>query len=1013
MDKGLNKWFEKLGYNAFPHSLHFCSETIDRTHPYSAELNALMDPNGQVRALAVFEVDGVPGVCFVASDEVGTNYTNLQSKIWNQGLVSLVLVLGEDQLCALPTVPDVNDRAILSISEAGPSCLYSAWGIQSSTLIERHPNWFQPEKRVDRALLNNLQLSVKALEGLKYTREDAQYLMAQILFVSYLEHRGIIGEEYRTVREVCSFHQLVKSRNVKGLSRLFTVLKKDFNGDFLEPRPDSSVAWHLLSEAAFAILDDFLSHTDLDTRQLSFWGYDFNYIPVELLSGLYESFLGEDKDSFGAYYTPRHLANLAVEEAFRGVSDITSQIVCDGACGSGILLTTAFRRMLGAAEAKAGTALSLKERSELLVNHVFGGDVNKSACQVTVFSLYLSLLENLIPKDIISLTDEVHVRLPNLLGKNIYFGSAGDFFNDGYLGETNPRIPKPTILISNPPWKRSPAVEIESFFKWIKLNNHYKITQNQIAIAYAYRASEVLAPKARIVLLMPASAFLKASNAAFVESWLHAVNLLRLINFSDLRNMLFPAAKHPCVLAVAETQATEDKAIGKSGRTFDYFVPKADISLAFGRLTINASDRHRLPVSHAQLDPGVLRALYWGSKFEMAQLTLLRMRGKIGNLTDGKTARFVARKGFHLTDNNRPKLPADRFRHSMFIHARRFPPKGPVLPLSLIEPFPKEYETVGDYGSSELYEGARVIFTDGLSTSRHIRACFSNKAFNFSNSLGCIRDRENDDDLMRFLAAYLSSDLAAYFVLLTAPTAVLERTQIKVSETEELPFYLPDTHPKPERAREIITEVASILKAAEANNQDNFMMYEDDLSKAVEPLIAEYFDITGKLQQVVHEVKDVVLKAVQPTTLKNFPNKLQRLPSESTLHSYCDTITSELRRYRDQLNGQGDFETTVRYWHAGAADGLGVVTIKVTNDRTEGSKALPEAVDIVLDRLKHLGLLQGVTEGGLALAPDVLVKADNEIVFAKPLIHRLWLTSAALGDAIRILASVQVVSGAA
>lgn len=43
MNNGLNHWFERLGYDAFPHALHYSSEAVNRTHPYSAELNALMN----------------------------------------------------------------------------------------------------------------------------------------------------------------------------------------------------------------------------------------------------------------------------------------------------------------------------------------------------------------------------------------------------------------------------------------------------------------------------------------------------------------------------------------------------------------------------------------------------------------------------------------------------------------------------------------------------------------------------------------------------------------------------------------------------------------------------------------------------------------------------------------------------------------------------------------------------------------------------------------------------------
>eukprot|EP00952_Eustigmatos_sp_NYUAD-ZCMA_P005572 24250-Eustigmatos_ZCMA.PRE.1 len=63
--------------------------------------------------------------------------------------------------------------------------------------------------------------------------------------------------------------------------------------------------------------------------QQSFWRYDFRFIPVELISGIYESFLAEDKRDVGAYYTPRHLAALAVDEAFAGSADILAERVLD------------------------------------------------------------------------------------------------------------------------------------------------------------------------------------------------------------------------------------------------------------------------------------------------------------------------------------------------------------------------------------------------------------------------------------------------------------------------------------------------------------------------------------------------------------------------------------------------------------------------------------------------------------------------------------------------------------
>lgn len=53
---------------------------------------------------------------------------------------------------------------------------------------------------------------------------------------------------------------------------------------------------------------------------------------MELLSGIYETFLGGAQREMGAFYTPRHLASLAVDEAFRGIDKPWEEVVLDGAC---------------------------------------------------------------------------------------------------------------------------------------------------------------------------------------------------------------------------------------------------------------------------------------------------------------------------------------------------------------------------------------------------------------------------------------------------------------------------------------------------------------------------------------------------------------------------------------------------------------------------------------------------------------------------------------------------------
>ncbi len=164
--------------------------------------------------------------------------------------------------------------------------------------------------------------------------------MGQVLFISYHDHREIVGETYRSRRGVGQLHTLVADADRPGLRSLIDKLRSDFNGDFLGD--DRHDPWHALTANGFALLNQFLRRTDMQTGQGDFWNYDFSYIPVELLSGLYEKFLTpEEQAKEGAYYTPRNLAMLAVDQAFLASQDPLDEVIFDGACGSGILLTTA------------------------------------------------------------------------------------------------------------------------------------------------------------------------------------------------------------------------------------------------------------------------------------------------------------------------------------------------------------------------------------------------------------------------------------------------------------------------------------------------------------------------------------------------------------------------------------------------------------------------------------------------------------------------------------------------
>lgn len=986
---------DSLGYRDFPDSLRQAGEQVSARHPYAAELNAVLFGDEPDRVLGVYEVDGVPSVCLIGGEpgEQPATFDRLRAQLWNQGLISLVLVIGKRDVQAWPVAPKASAATLVPGTTVDRSSPYSAYGVRSGALRAMHPDWFDPKVRVDRVLLRNLRLAVDALDGNRGAdrRLDAQHLMAQVLFVSYLEDRQLIPAQFLRKHELHTFDQLLGERDRAGLARLFEVLKERFNGDFLAPTR-SKLSWRSLENRDFDTIKRFRDREDLDSTQRSLWRYDFRFLPVELLSSIYESFLADRQKKDGAYYTPRHLANLAVDEAFKGIERPDEQIVWDGACGSGILLTTAFRRMLNIAQAAAGHPLTLAERSRLLVGHLFGGDINEAACKIAAFSLYLCLLEDL--------PEPPRTKLPELIGRNLFAGAAqGDIFSRRHpiVARTAPR---PTIMLSNPPWREPDAKDQQLTFQaWANdPTDPIKVPLKQIATAYALRAAQLLEPGGRVCLIMPAGAFVRQQHREFLEQWLQRVRVRRLINFSDLRMLLFPGAKHPCMVVVAERPAA---GTDLSPKIFDYLTPKADLGLLYNRLTLHASDYRRLPQSQLLVNPHAVQALYWGSERELADMERQRLQGTFASVI--KQLGGESGSGFHATDGDKAVDPGI-LRSMPHIAAPGLPKHGPALASASLISWPDEIKHVASEGRIELYRGPRIVVPNGMTPDHRIRAFAVEAPASCSNSCSVLQLGDASFPLARFAAAYLCSHLGAYFALLLAPAGVMERTQIKHGELATLPFRLPAQHSDPLRAAGIVEQVAQWVEGQEAGLLSS---PSQDLPGEIESLIHDYFELSPTMRQIVNETAVFVLPSVQPTTIDNLPSPLRSAPTKDELRRYAASLVTELERSREQLSGQGTFEAVVDFYRPGLLEGLGLVTIRARTDATHVEPcARPRSVDALLDDLRSQGLLSGVIDGGVAIRGDILVQHGDTIFFAKPLVRRLWLTTSALDDALKIVRHV-------
>jgi len=746
-DSIFDEWLQRLGYADFGKSLHRSAADIDPRHPYAPELNALLAPGGSIRARAVFDVDGVPAVVFISGSGKPLTQSELdkvRQRVWNQNLAQIILEVSNDQVLVRPVTKTADSLEIVTAKEARADGPFSGFDVSSNSLARRLPEWFDAGDRVDRKLLANLSVCVRDVAQAGYSkitvddlsRRLAELLMGQVLFISYLEHRGIVSDIYRSHHKVGRLHQLVAERDIGGLRRLIDRLKEDFNGDFLSD--DRHDPWQSLNALGFQTLERFLNRTDMTTGQGDFWNYDFSFIPVELLSGLYESFLSEDVQSTtGAYYTPRHLAMLAADQAFGASTNPLQETVFDGACGSGILLTTAFRRMIALTEARDGSPLSFKQRRQLLTQHIFGADINEMACRVTAFSLYLSLLEGLDPSDIREAQSRERVKLPTLKGSNLLFGDAGDFFGPKH-GFSHRKF---SLILSNPPWIEPRGNDVTSADIWAEKAKS-PVGHRQVAAAFAIRAMEFLSDGGHLCLILPINLFLGPSKQSFVKHLFEHARPIRLINFGDFQNLLFPSAEHTCHVLVAEKRSRQPIVIDVAER-FDYCVPKADMSLAYGRLTLASNDRHSIRTRAVIEQQDILTVFMWGDTFDQSLLGRLGVFGELGDYWSGpkKTRRWHARKGIHVVDRQRVPVSAAPLRSMPHVTTSALGAGVPVLHTDLLQAWPDEIDQVSHISAEalEVFDGPRILYTDGFSKEDlSVRAAYIEGPASFTTSVGVI-----------------------------------------------------------------------------------------------------------------------------------------------------------------------------------------------------------------------------------------------------------------------------------
>lgn len=1036
---------------------------------------------------AIVCTEGRPTVCLKDGRSLNSEeIEELRKKLWNLGATTLLVVEQATRVLVFSTIskPSKDDRQgtnamlgseiIENLEKAELALRLQQFvrRVETGAIYRDHKSLFNSKQAVDQLLLKNLRATRdrlcdgKTLEG--YRRAHA--LIGKFLFSCYLLDRGIIGPAYLRKNKLPeASDSLGLLTNVFGyqgriLESLFQSLQRDFNGSLFGDQLESQI-----SDLEAEYLCHFLSGEDPHTRQQSLFRlYDFSFIPVELISSIYQEFLSTETEvaaqpsrknqnrshgqrTQGAYYTPPRLAELTVDIATEGWDTLLDKRCLDPACGSGIFLVILFVRMAEEWRKRnpnANTEQRYNELLRLLAENIRGVDINLTACLVTCFSLYLAFLDQMEPKEITELREALErdartKLLPRILWEHdkhrprvphLETVRQLDFFEMQPEAEFD-------VVIGNPPWvSRKEASSSSSAANWLSTNSSLfladsvkKVDRKQtlfpadeMACAFMWKVSLHLSANGNVCQLLPARVFLSNNTDRFQAAWIKHHRLESVWLLADYRKVLFPDSVCPSLIGRYHPRQDSEM----TGE-FEFVTPKVELlDPREALIPVQPEDQKRLNetdiIAAAERNEAAAawKQNHWGTARDIRLIErLMRMprlnrlvtkppRGESIELPEVHKRKWWKGQGFkpfnEASYQRDPKgygEPKERWWEDSHLYLSA---QASVGGLILLE---QDCEIVGERfaqlycsPSKALFEGPLLLINQAFT-----KFLFSDFDVLFQHDFQAICVPRSEEEALLFLTAVIASPLAHYLLFHTTANIGIERDKAHLGEVLELPFPLPEDLPNQEPRQAILSKCANLLRTLkrDLSTQKNLLRHDslvEETQQKLNKLVYEYFGICDWERYLIEDTFKIFRPSSTPSSLDS-ENLVTAKPSDEAHRKlYADTLVSTFR---------GWTRTKENLWaegHLASKSGLAMVTFGVGGKaRVYKESKAEERIEEVLAKIRKSSTR---TEGSLfRCLRGFIFYEDEKVHLLKPLSRRHWTRTAALNDADEILAHMMKEDG--
>jgi type I restriction-modification system DNA methylase subunit len=329
--------------------------------------------------------------------------------------------------------------------------------------------------------------------------------------------------------------------------------------------------------------------------------YEFSVLSVEILGSAYEQFLGktilidkshrakieekpEVRKAGGVYYTPQYIVDYIVKNTVghliegKTPKEIDKIKIADPACGSGSFLIGAYQYLLDYHKnyyTENGTKIGKKdspitpegsltsnEKKRILLNNIYGVDIDTNAVEVTKLSLLLKCMEGetettiaqqykLWQERILPTLDD-NIKSGNSLIDTDFYDTKLDFGEDKKVKPFNWQNAFPNVfakggfdaIIGNPPYVRQ---ELLGDFKDYFTKKY--LVYDGVADLYTYfieRGIGLLKTDGLFGIIV-ANKWMRANYGEPLRRWLKKIPIKQIIDFKELP-VFQGVTTYPCIL---------------------------------------------------------------------------------------------------------------------------------------------------------------------------------------------------------------------------------------------------------------------------------------------------------------------------------------------------------------------------------------------------------------------------------------------------------------------------------